>query len=291
MMIGTIAGQGHIMTDCFLCFLNWFILPLFIFLVNVSYVILGLVSIGASVNADFCGGESSTPDQVIVDWMFRSGYNETDPLFQTVRYYAFQCTEQAEIDPFLFLRTFDAQTVRLLCHVKMEIRCDASLTCCSILCLQVLGRQVVQNLTRSMDEVQLDQLALGCNRDFRPLHRALGQMVGVLDALLQSGNRAINLLKCDRIVPVYTDMVYNATCTNSIYGFTWIFSSLLLVSIFGMIMIMFRSSFQNTIFDRPPSMMDDSSGVHDRQRLKDGGSKGSGKKKKKTDDRWSDEDE
>lgn len=91
-------------------------------------------------------------------------------------------------------------------------------------------------------------------------------MVGVLDALLQAANRAINLLRCDRVVPVYTDIVYDATCKYSVSGFAWLFSSLLIVSIMGMIMIMFRSSYQNTIMEKAPNFMDDSSSVPLRRR-------------------------
>ena len=132
--------------------------------------------------------------------------------------------------------------------------------------LQVHGRITVQNLTNSMDEISLEQLSLGCNRDFRPLHRSLSQMIGVLDALLQASNRAINLLRCERVVPVYTDIVYDATCKYSVSGFAWIFSCLLIVSCCGMIMIMFRSSYQNTVFENPPTYMDDSSTVPLRRR-------------------------
>ena len=111
MMIGAIAAQLHAMTDCFLCVLNWVILPLFIFITFVSFVMLSMMSIAASANADFCGGESSTPDQVLIDIMFRSGFDEDDLFFQMVRYYTNQCTAAAVTDPFLFLRGFDGSIV------------------------------------------------------------------------------------------------------------------------------------------------------------------------------------
>ena len=111
MMVGVVAAQLNTMTECFLCVLNWFVLPLFIFVTIMAYVALGAVSIAVSLNADFCGGESSTPDQVLIDFMSRSGYNETDLFFQTVRYYTNQCTQLAVTDPFLFLRSFDGAVV------------------------------------------------------------------------------------------------------------------------------------------------------------------------------------
>ena len=69
------------------------------------------MAIFASVNADFCGGLSSTPDQVIVDILFRSGFEPDDLFYKTARYYAFQCTRRAQEDPFLFLRQYDAEIV------------------------------------------------------------------------------------------------------------------------------------------------------------------------------------
>ena len=150
---------------------------------------------------------------------------------------------------------------------------------------------MVQNLTRSLDSISLEQLSLGCNRDFAPLRRSLSQMVGVMDALLQSSNRAINLLRCERIVPVYTSMVYDATCSYSVSGFTWMFCCLLIVSLCGMIMIMLRSSYQNTIFERPPQLMDENSSVPFRTRPRNSqlpNSRNSSKRSKS--DRFDDED-
>lgn len=131
------------------------------------------------------------------------------------------------------------------------------------------GRLTVENLTKSMDDVSIEQLSLGCNRDFRPLHRSLSQMVGVLDALLQASNRAISLLRCEKIVPVYTTFVYDGTCKYSVSGFTWIFACLFIVSCCGMIMIMFRSSYQNTVYEAAPTLMDESSSIRHSRRSGD----------------------
>jgi hypothetical protein len=262
MMVGAVAAQLNTMTECFLCVLNWVVLPLFVFVTIMAYIALGAISIAASVNADFCGGQSTTPDQVLVDLMSRSGFAEDDFLFQTVRYYANQCTQVAVTDPFLFIRSFGGTVVRccLANAIYYELNPAVLLNPhCKFFTPQVQGQDVVKNLTQSMDEISLEQLSLGCNRDFRPLHRSLSQMIGVLDALLQASARVVNLLRCDRIVPVYTDIVYDATCKYAVSGFAWIFSALLIVSVCGMIMIMFRSSYQNTVFEGPPGMLDESS--------------------------------
>jgi hypothetical protein len=152
--------------------------------------------------------------------------------------------------------------------------------------LQVQGGVVVQNVTDNMDRISLEQLSLGCNRDFHPLHRALGQMIGVLDALLQSANSVLNLLRCQYVVPIYTEITYDAVCTYSISGFAWIFSSLLILSVTAHIMIMFRSSYQNTVFDAKHAMLDESSGVGFRTRTA-----AQNKTAKGDEERWNDEDD
>ncbi|CAB9530207.1 expressed unknown protein [Seminavis robusta] len=115
MILGAFAAQLDAMTECFLCMLNWVILPLYIFVTIFSYIVLAVAAIAASLNADFCGGETSSPDQVLVDLLFRSGFQEDGLLFQTVRYYAYQCTARAEVDPFMFLRSFDGVIVSFTC--------------------------------------------------------------------------------------------------------------------------------------------------------------------------------
>jgi len=111
MMAGALAAQLNTMTDCFLCVLNWVILPLFMFVTFATFIFLVLISFAASMNADFCGGENSTPDKVIMDFMFRSGEDPEGFLYQIVRYYANQCTENAQTDPFVFLRGFSGSLV------------------------------------------------------------------------------------------------------------------------------------------------------------------------------------
>jgi hypothetical protein len=150
----------------------------------------------------------------------------------------------------------------------------------------VQGQQVVQNVTDSIDRISLEQLSLGCNRDFHPLHRSLGQMVGVLDAVLQSANTVLNLLSCQQVVPIYTEISYDAVCTYSISGFTWIFSCLLILSATGHIVIMFRSSYQNTVFDLKHAMLDESSGLGFRTRTAPQAKLAMG-----DEERWNDEDE
>ena len=167
--------------------------------------------------------------------------------------------------------------------------CFLTVSCPWLEFSQVQGGEVVQNVTDNIDRISLEQLSLGCNRDFHPLHRALGQMMGVLDALVQSANNILKLFRCQMVVPIYTEITYDAVCTYSISGFAWIFSCLLILSAMGHILIMFRSSYQNTVFDtKKHLLLDDSSGlIHSRTTPQTKKAKGKGR----NEERWNDENE
>lgn len=53
----------------------------------------------------------------------------------------------------------------------------------------------------------------------------------------------LGLLSCERIVPIYVNSVYGATCTYSVNGVTWTWAGFFVVAFMGMIMIMFRSAY------------------------------------------------
>lgn len=84
-------------------------------------------------------------------------------------------------------------------------------------------------------------------------------MLGVIEALKLAVDRAFDVLDCGEVVPIYIDVVYEGACKQSIKGFTWVFASLLIISVMSMIMIMFRSSYRNTVFEEPIDEIDESS--------------------------------
>ena len=72
-------------------------------------------------------------------------------------------------------------------------------------------------------------------------------MMAILDRLDEAATSGLNILSCERIVPIYADVIYQGTCNYSVSGFTWTFFSLLVVSFMGMLMITLRSSFKNNV--------------------------------------------
>lgn len=74
--------------------------------------------------------------------------------------------------------------------------------------------------------------------------------------LAQSAAVALELLRCENIVALYTNTFFGGTCTYSVNGVTWAFSSFMVVGTAGLIMIMLRSSWQNVLTDANSSDSD-----------------------------------
>ena len=110
---------------------------------------------------------------------------------------------------------------------------------------QASAQVIVQELAESLDKIDVATLSFQCGRDYEPLVTSLDTMMAILNSLEKSAASGLSLLSCERIIPIYTEVVYDGTCNYSVSGFTWMFSSLLIISAMGMIMIMLRSSYQN----------------------------------------------
>lgn len=95
----------------------------------------------------------------------------------------------------------------------------------------------------------MTQLSLHCNRDYSNVDELVGQMNGILDVVIEAVQRTINLLSCDRIVPIYHRAVYDSSCTYSVAAVFWVFSAALIMGAFGLLMILFRSACKPTAYD------------------------------------------
>ena len=103
------------------------------------------------------------------------------------------------------------------------------------------------------DDIQgngtLEELAVYCNREFDDLDALLTEMETVVDAFLDAVKRALGLVACDRIVPIYHLAIYDGACQYSVSAVFWVFSSALIMGTFGLLMILFRASYKLTVYD------------------------------------------
>lgn len=109
-----------------------------------------------------------------------------------------------------------------------------------------------------------------CNREFFALDGQIDNMQMILTILTDSLTRLLDLVSCQRIVPIYTDtstcsgyecmftllqyqrvspllsyfLVYDASCEYSTKALFWIFCCAVILGTFGLIMITLRASYK-----------------------------------------------
>ena len=70
----------------------------------------------------------------------------------------------------------------------------------------------------------VEQLSQECGTDYGPTLQLLNQLRTYASILLESSNRSMTLMGCQNIVPLYTSVVYDGLCNESVKGGTWIFA-------------------------------------------------------------------
>uniref|UniRef100_A0A7S3DVY5 Protein tweety homolog n=1 Tax=Entomoneis paludosa TaxID=265537 RepID=A0A7S3DVY5_9STRA len=208
------------------CFISWFVLPIFILMTIVAYVFAGIMGIMAGVNSDFClpgGMDSSSPDDHIKSILKIEGYDEESFPYKVANWYIEQCNGIE--DPLTDTRLYGPD-LRDNRDALLDLRSD----------LQVSG--------------QIDELAVYCNRDYDKLDVVLGSMENIIEVLMESLKRVLDLAQCGRIIPLYTSTMYDTGCSYSPKAVFWVFSGCLILAFFGMIMITLRSSMKMSVVDQ-----------------------------------------
>lgn len=95
----------------------------------------------------------------------------------------------------------------------------------------------------------LAALSTYCNRDFGTIDATVTQMETIVNSLLTAVNQTLDLVACQRIVPIYDQAMYDGACEYSVMAVFWVFSSALIMGTFGLLMILFRAAYKPTISD------------------------------------------
>lgn len=175
------------------------------------------------------------------------GFNSSEIVVKAIAYYVGQCADPSG-NPFAFISSYNDQIV--------------------------MADSQVANLAGSFNLVGLDALGAICGRNFTEIAGLADLMAINLRILKTSAQDTLDILQCDRLVPIYTATVYDGTCTYSIQGVTWTFActyrrecvvfrqdyptrpwniidltlslsvaAFLVIAFMGMFMIMFRSAY------------------------------------------------
>jgi hypothetical protein len=199
------------------CILSWVVLPIFVVFIVICFLCSGAIAIGASANADFCsGGTTNTPEGTITEILAMNGYSTEDLVFRITTYYIQQCAEVTS--PLDYISVWEGELNEA----------DASL----------------RGLDAALRNVSVDTLESICgDGDFQSIEVLTEYILGILVRLVEAALGVLEVLSCETIVPLYTTTFYSGTCEYSVQGVTWTFASFLVIAVFGMIMITFRTAY------------------------------------------------
>ncbi|KAL7579429.1 hypothetical protein ACA910_014093 [Epithemia clementina (nom. ined.)] len=226
MIVAATLAMFDVSSCFFSCLINWLVLPLFILVTMGAFAVAGGMSIMAGINSDFClpgGRPGSSPDESILSIMRVLGYEENFLPYQVANFYIRQCTLNVT-DPWLDIRKYEPTLVNSLNSLRDMI-------------------------TKLTNEEISDELAVYCNRDFDILVPILKSMSDLINILRNSLIALLDLARCGRLIPLYTDTMYNAGCLYAPRAVFWVFYSCLILAFFGMLMITLRSSMKLSVED------------------------------------------
>lgn len=112
---------------------------------------------------------------------------------------------------------------------------------------------------------RVQELSIYCNRDMVPFSNTVTNLHEVVTTISTSLNSTLDLLGCDRIVPIYTKTIYDGLCGTNMVAMVWMFAGALIIGFLGMIMVTTRAAYKHTIY-RPVEVLpgeDDSEFEHD----------------------------
>ena len=185
---------------------------------------MGLFGLLTTANSDMCsGGEDfPSPDGTILEVLRQQGYdNPNSIIFQSIAYYTGGCRTPF---PFVFLREYLDE-----------------------LNLAMNSTDVLRN---SVDSIGIEELEELCGAGFASLNTLLDDVADKLVILTDSADLTFDLISCSNINPIYVNTFHKAACTESASGLSWVFSSLLVISICGMTMLTLRSAmFESITFE------------------------------------------
>mmetsp|Transcript_2743 Transcript_2743/g.5913 ORF Transcript_2743/g.5913 Transcript_2743/m.5913 type:complete len:510 (-) Transcript_2743:255-1784(-) len=200
--------------------------PLFGIVVALSWIVCSLFALLSVTNSDFCSGGatanySPSPEGTILEILNEQGVNPNSTVHAAVKFYIDGCLTSF---PFGIIEDF-----------KFEVDNAFNFTLDFKGALGGVGKEKLVQICG--DEVDFDGL--------KNLLDEIGKTLKSFATLLVKTRR---FLSCESINHLYTNTFHEGTCNHAITGLAWAFSSLLIISFCGMLMIMFRASLYHVIW-------------------------------------------
>lgn len=203
-------------SNFFICTSTWFLLPIFIVTVTLTWLVVSAFGIAAVMNADFCIGDPTMggPDSTTMNILQQSQIkNQSELLFDASVYWFNGC--QSEF-PFTFIDNYEQQL-------------NASIT----------SMQTLQDMMQNVTIGELEQIC-GVIGDFDAIDQYFDRLKQNFLQMSSSSSSVSDMLRCESVNSIYIDAVHENACTNVPRALLWSFSALLIVSFIGMLMIMLR---------------------------------------------------
>ena len=97
----------------------------------------------------------------------------------------------------------------------------------------------------------MDRVSEACGSDITPLVDSVQLLVQSLDSIHVNIQAALQLSDCSVITPILRRIFRGTTCDESVIGLTWVFSSFLGITTFGLILLTVRAALFNPILRSP----------------------------------------
>lgn len=197
---------------CFInCMRNIVILPIFIFLMIVAWILACVFLIGAVGGADVC----NDPDGLTLSILNDNSDQFKSFVFAFLTYFISGCKEVQKPDEF-------------------DDGLDNAVTAIN----------VIHNFTSWLSEPSpsRDVITEQCGYDTTNI-KAIATVLDVaLHAIRRAAYGVLDVFSCASFNPIYTSAMYDTLCVNAVDGFAWMFSTAICTAIFGMIMVTLRAS-------------------------------------------------
>ncbi|KAL9186769.1 hypothetical protein ACHAXT_010489 [Thalassiosira profunda] len=211
-----------LMTICALDWVGWrhyvprlvrkITFPLFVTLVVLLWIFSAAVLVGSMSGADFC----AAPDEAAMNIISKFQERMSPLVFTLAMYYVAGCP--ADLRPVkLETLTSTVTSIGGLVHSQLSIaQQPGNVGMCEGESTPFTSLSALLELTDTV------------------IHGIYEALIGVRD-----------ILSCPNFNPIYTAFVYDAVCSSSVPGLSWLFFTSLAMAIFGMTMVMLRAAIQH----------------------------------------------
>jgi len=197
-----------------------------VFCIQVVLASLSTISFGIATvaNADFCAGGDfpGSPRGTMQDVVRLHNMSKHDPIFDSFQYYVGDCMTE---NPLHFIQPYQAQLQ------------------------SIVG--VATTFLKTVDDFGVDSVSKECGTNVKPVVTAVQYLLENLDIIQGNVASALTLSDCSTIAPILRRILIGDSCANATTGLTWMFSSLLAVSLLGMTLLSLRAALYNATIQAP----------------------------------------